>query len=282
MILVFGKNGQVGQELSKLPGIFCLGRTEANLEDPESCAEKIRELKPSAVINAAAYTAVDKAEGERDLAFQVNAVAPGVIARTCADLSLPLVHISTDYVFPGGGNNPHNVIDVTGPRNVYGESKLAGEIAVRAAGGCHAILRTSWVFSANGLNFVKTMLKLSETRETLSIVSDQVGGPTAARDIASTAVEITSQLLDDESKSGTYHYSGFPDVSWLEFARAIFKLADRDIRLEPIMTSEYPTVAERPRNSRLDCSALVENFAVERSDWWTSLKDVVIELEVGQ
>ena len=282
MILVFGKHGQVGHELSKLQGTCCLGRDEANLEEPESCAKKIRELKPSAVINAAAYTAVDRAEGERELAFQVNAVAPGVIACTCADLSLPLIHISTDYVFPGGGSNPHSVNAITGPRNVYGESKLAGEIAVRAAGGCHAILRTSWVFSAQGSNFVKTMIKLSETMETLSIVSDQVGGPTAARDIASTAVELASQLLDDGSKSGTYHYSGFPDVSWCEFAGAIFNLANRNIEVNPILTKDYPTPATRPLNSRLDCEAMLDKFAVERPDWRVGLKDVIVELEVGQ
>jgi dTDP-4-dehydrorhamnose reductase len=282
MILVFGKNGQVGHELSKLQDTRCLRRDEANLEEPESCAEKIRELKPSVVINAAAYTAVDRAEGERDLAFQVNAVAPGVIARTCADLSLPLIHISTDYVFPGGGINPHSVNAITGPRNVYGESKLAGEIAVRAAGGCHAILRTSWVFSAHGSNFVKTMLKLSETSEALSIVSDQIGGPTAARDIASTAVELASQLLDDESKSGTYHYSGFPDVSWCEFAGAIFNLANRNIEVNPIMTSEYPTPATRPLNSRLDCEAMFDKFLIKRPDWWVGLKDVIVKLEAGQ
>ena len=280
MILVFGKNGQVGYELSKIPGTHCLGRNEANLEEPEICAEKIQELKPSAVINAAAYTAVDKAEGERDLAFQVNAVAPGVIAKTCADLSLPLVHISTDYVFPGGGSNPHSVNDVTGPRNVYGESKLAGEIAVRAAGGCHAILRTSWVFSAHGSNFVKTMLKLSETRETLSVVCDQVGGPTAACDIASTAVEISSQLLVDGSKSGTYHYSGFPEVSWREFASAIFNLADRSIELNSIMTSDYTTPAKRPHNSRLCCKETEATFSIARPEWRRNLQNVLRELEI--
>ena len=275
MILVFGKNGQVGYELSKIPGTHCLGRNEANLEEPEICAEKIQELKPSAVINAAAYTAVDKAEGERDLAFQVNAVAPGVIARTCADLSLPLVHISTDYVFPGDGSNPHCVNDVTGPRNVYGESKLAGEIAVRAAGGCHAILRTSWVFSAHGSNFVKTMLKLSETRETLNIVSDQVGGPTAARDISSTTVELASQLLDDGSKSGTYHYCGFPYVSRSAFADYIFRYAGVTKNIKSITTKEVALIAERPMNSRLDCAKTKQIFGLSYCDWRVTLKRIL-------
>ena len=185
MILVFGQTGQVAQKLQRLvPDAVFLGRDRVDLNDPDAAAEAIREAKPEAVINAAAYTAVDKAEEEAALAQTVNGRAPGTMAEACRDLGIPLVHISTDYVLEGSGDAPFKPTDATAPLGAYGLTKLAGEEAVRAAGGTVAILRTSWVFSAHGENFVKTMLRLSESRDHLTIVADQIGGPTPARAIA--------------------------------------------------------------------------------------------------
>ena len=186
-LLVFGQTGQVAQALASLaPEAVFLSRTQADLSDPEACAAAIRAHAPQAVINAAAWTAVDRAEAEEAAAHVVNAEAPGAMARACADLAIPFLHVSTDYVFDGSGDSPWQPGDATGPINAYGRSKLAGEEAIRAAGGPHAILRTSWVFSAEGANFVKTMLRLSETRDALGVVGDQIGGPTPASAIART------------------------------------------------------------------------------------------------
>ena len=184
MTLVFGKTGQVAIELQRLGGVVALGREQADLSDPQVCAAAIREHTPQAVINSAAYTAVDKAKGDEALATIINGEAPRAMARACAELGIPFVHISTDYVFAGMGDVPWQPGDVTAPQNAYGRSKLVGEIGIRDSGAVHAILRTSWVVSAHGVNFVKTMLHLSETRDALNVVADQIGGPTPARDIA--------------------------------------------------------------------------------------------------
>ncbi len=273
--LIFGKSGQVARELQRLaPNLAFLGRDRADLSDPEACTKAILEAKPTAVINAAAYTAVDKAEEEQALAHVVNAEAPGAMAQACAALNIPLVHISTDYVFDGSGDAPRNPDDETNPINTYGRTKLAGEDAIRASGTMHAILRTSWVFSSHGNNFVKTMLRLSESHDALSIVSDQIGGPTPARAIASACLHITQNL----SKSATYHYSGAPDVSWAAFAREIFAQAGRDVSVTDISTREYPTPAQRPLNSRLDCASLASDFGITRPDWKKALAEVIREL----
>ncbi|TNE94699.1 MAG: dTDP-4-dehydrorhamnose reductase [Rhodobacteraceae bacterium] len=279
MILVFGQTGQVAQELQRLaPDAEFLGRNRVDLRYPDAAAQAIREAKPEAVINAAAYTAVDKAEEEEALAQTVNGDAPAAMAKACRDLGIPLVHISTDYVFDGSGDAPFKPTDPTGPLGAYGRTKLAGEDAIRAAGGTFAILRTSWVFSAHGGNFVKTMLRLSESRDRLTIVADQIGGPTPAKAIAEACLSIAKELQRAPEKSGVYHFSGSPDVSWAGFAREIFARAGRGVTVEDIPTADFPTPAKRPLNSRLDCSDLAV-FGLKRPDWRSGLNEVLIELE---
>ncbi|WP_370232303.1 dTDP-4-dehydrorhamnose reductase [Cognatishimia sp.] len=276
-LLVFGKTGQVAQELIQQAGahdIQCLERNIADLSDPAACAALIASSDADAVINAAAYTAVDKAEDDEALATIINAEAPGAMARACAAKDIPFLHISTDYVFDGAWDFPRQPSDPVGPINAYGRSKLAGEEAVRAAGGRHVILRTSWVFSAHGSNFVKTMLRLSESREMLSVVADQVGGPTSARDIAGALLAIAPQLAGTQS-GGTYHFSGQPNASWADFARAIFEISGANTQVTDIATKDYPTPAQRPLNSRLDCSAISRDFDIKVPDWRASLAEVL-------
>lgn len=279
MILVFGKTGQVAQELKAHKDVVALGRDEADLSIPTLCAEALRRYKPRAVINSAAYTAVDKAESEENLADVINGDAPGAMASACADLDIPLVHISTDYVFDGSGTKPWSVADTPNPKNAYGRSKLKGEQAIKASGCVHAILRTSWVVSAHRNNFVKTMQRLSQTRDQITIVDDQIGGPTCARDIAQTCVSIAEQLIQDPSASGIYHYSGQPNVSWYQFANAILEQMDCKTIASPIPTVEYPTPAIRPLNSRLDCEVTHETFGIARSSWRDGLKEILKDLE---
>ena len=278
-ILVFGGSGQVGQELARLaPSALILTRAEVDLTDAAACRAAIRTATPSAVINAAAYTAVDRAETEPGLALAINGTAPGAMAEAAREAGAVFVHISTDYVFDGTGTRAWQPGDATGPQNSYGRSKLAGEVAVRAAGGTHVILRTSWVFSAWGQNFVKTMLRLGETRPALSIVADQIGGPTPAADIAAACLTIATRLADRPGLSGTYHFSGAPDVSWFDFAAEIFAQAGLAPQLTPIPSSDYPTPAARPMNSRLDCSATKAAFGLARPDWRAGLRQVLADL----
>ena len=278
MILVFGRNGQVATEIARLaPDARMLGRDAADLSRPAECAEAIRLAAPRAVINAAAYTAVDRAESEEELANVINGAAPAEMARACAALGIPLVHISTDYVFDGAGDAPFAPTHPPAPLGAYGRSKLLGEEGVRAAGGTHAILRTAWVFSAHGANFVKTMLRLGGERDSLRVVADQIGGPTPARAIASACLEMAAQLQGAPEKTGTYHFSGAPETSWADFARAVMGAAGLACRIEDIASIDYPTVAKRPANSRLDCAALSE-FGLQRPDWRHGLKDVLHEL----
>lgn len=277
-ILVFGRTGQVATELQRLAEVTALGRVMADLAQPEDCAAAIRQHAPDLVINAAAYTAVDRAETEEELASVINGAAPGAMARACADLGIPFCHVSTDYVFDGGGVAPRRPTDPVAPCNAYGRSKLLGEEAVRAAGGQSAILRTSWVFSAHGNNFVKTMLRLSETRDTLNVVEDQIGGPTPAADIA-TALLIMGRAMVAGHAGGLYHFSGAPDASWADFAREIFAQAGRATGVTGIPTSGFPTPAVRPQNSRLDCRTLEAEFGIGRPDWRVGLSRVLKELE---
>ena len=274
MILVFGKTGQVARELALMADVTALGRQDADLTDADACARAIARQAPKAVINAAAYTAVDQAEDEPDLANLVNAQAPAAMARACAAANIPFVHISTDYVFDGAGDRPRSPEARTDPINAYGRSKLAGEIAVRDAGGPHAILRASWVFSGHGRNFVTTMLGLASARETFDIVADQIGGPTAAKDIAKACHAIANALCSAPEKSGTYHLSGAPDVSWADFARAIFETAGCPVTVRDITSDQFPTKAPRPRNSRLDCSALA-SFDLARPNWQLGLAQAI-------
>jgi dTDP-4-dehydrorhamnose reductase len=278
-ILVFGRTGQVATELRRQADVTALGRDAADLGDPGACAAAVDAHAPDAVINAAAWTAVDAAETDEALATTINGAAPGAIARACAVRGIPFVHLSTDYVFDGTGDAPWRPEDPTGPLGAYGRGKLAGEGAVRTAGGAHAIVRTSWVFSAHGGNFVKTMLRLSATRDALSLVADQIGGPTAAADIAAACLTMAARLREDPSLSGTYHYSGAPDVSWADFARAIFATTGRDVAVTDIPAADYPTAAARPANSRLDCTSTGAAFGIERPDWRASLHRVLMELK---
>lgn len=277
-ILVFGRTGQVATELGRLPGMRCLGRGAADLADPAACAAAIRAARPAAVINAAAHTGVDRAEDEEALATVINGAAPGAMAAACAELGIPLVQISTDYVFDGSGTAPWRPGDAPAPLGAYGRSKLAGERAVAAAGGTYAVLRTSWVVSAHGGNFVKTMLRLGAGRDSLNVVADQVGGPTPARDIAAACARIAETLVSEPEKGGIYHFSGAPDVSWAEFARAIFDRAGIACAVADIPGSDYPTPARRPLNSRLDCSSTAAAFGLERPDWRAGLGDILKEL----
>ncbi|GMN12845.1 dTDP-4-dehydrorhamnose reductase [Altererythrobacter sp. MTPC7] len=277
-VLVFGTSGQVGIELAALENVRSLSRAQADLSDPEACAQAIRAADCTAVINAAAYTAVDKAEEDEATAIVVNADAPAAMARAAAEKGVPFVHISTDYVFGGAGDAPFRPSDSTGPLGAYGRTKLAGEDAVRSAGGVHAILRTSWVFSAHGNNFVKTMLRLAESRDHLTVVGDQHGGPTPARAIAEACHAIAHQLADAPEKSGTYHFSGAPDTTWAGFARAVFEEAGEAVSVEDIPTSAYPTPAARPLNSRMDCSATEAAFGIARPDWRSDLAQVIAQL----
>jgi len=277
-LLVFGQTGQVARELSALPDTLCLSRAEADLTDPDACAAAIRAHRPRAVINAAAYTAVDKAEAEEALATTINGAAPAAMAVVCADLGIPLVQISTDYVFDGSGEAPWRPDDPPAPLGAYGCSKLAGEEGVRAAGGAHAILRTSWVVSCHGNNFVKTMLRLGRECESLSVVADQIGGPTPARAIAAACVTMAETLVSEPERCGVYHFAGAPDVSWAGFAREIFAQADINCAVEDIPTTDYPTPVARPLNSRLDCSTLESVFGLSRPDWRAGLTDILKEL----
>ena len=280
-VLVFGKTGQVARELQQYDGVTALSRTDADLSDPAACAAIIAETEADVIINAAAYTGVDAAETDTDMAFRVNAEAPTAMANAAAERALPFLHISTDYVFDGSGPRAWTEDDPTGPLGVYGASKLAGEQGVRAAGGPHAILRTSWVVSAHGNNFVKTMLRLSIEHDALSIVADQIGGPTYARDIAAALMTVATQLRDDFSKSGTYHFAGTPDVSWADLAREIFKQANIACDVSDTPSSAYPTPAARPMNSRLDCSKLSTIFDINRPDWRVGLTHILNDLKAG-
>ena len=278
-ILVFGRTGQVATELARQSqAVTCLGRDAADLTDPAASAAAIEAHAPRAVINAAAWTAVDRAEEHEAEASAVNGDAPAAMAQACAARGIPLVHISTDYVFAGSGTDPWVETDPVAPQNAYGRTKLAGEEGVRAAGGPHAILRTSWVVSAHGANFVKTMLRLGAERDRLTIVADQVGGPTPAADIAQACLEIAGQLIADPGKSGTYHFSGGPDVSWADFAREIFAQAGLSPEVADIPTTDFPTPAKRPLNSRLDNGALTATFGIARPDWRAGLKDILADI----
>lgn len=293
-LLVFGKTGQVGQALARLDGlggvtVISLGRDSADLRSPEACGAVVRERAKDvdAVINAAAYTAVDRAESEAGLAQVINGEAPGAMARAAAECDLPFLHISTDYVFAGDGTQRWQPEGPVAPQNVYGRSKLAGEQAVQAAGGQFAILRTSWVFSAHGSNFVKTMLRLAQSHDQVSVVDDQIGGPTPAAAIAAALTTMARAMVADKpatpragSRGGVYHFAGQPDISWAGFAREIFEQSGLAVTVSGIATSEYPTAAERPLNSRLDCARLATDFAITPPDWKAGLADVLQELRL--
>ena len=277
-LLILGANGQVGRELAALAAAHgiahrALGRAECDITDAQAVGRAITRAR--FVTNCAGYTAVDRAESEPDEAEHINARAPGVIAAACADAGVPLVHISTDYVFEGSGSRPWREDDPAAPQNVYGRTKLHGEAAVRARHAQHLILRTSWVFAAHGHNFVKTMLRLGAERSELRIVGDQRGGPTAAADIAAAILRmIKASEQPGFDAWGTYHFSGAPAVSWYEFACAILG-EHQGLRIVEIASRDFPTPAKRPSNSVLDCSRIRSVFGIAQPDWRKSLRDVL-------
>lgn len=287
-ILVTGANGQVGHHFTSCRNdtghpLLCLTRQGLDITDPEAVGAVLAAQKPALVINAAAYTAVDRAESEKEQAFLVNREGCRYLARHCRLHDIPLLHISTDYVFDGSKSAPYRETDPVQPLGIYGESKFAGEQLVRELTPKHIILRTSWVFGVHGHNFVKTMLRLGKEREELKIVVDQRGGPTGAADIAETLLRIGAAILaGDRIDWGTYHYSGKPETTWFGFAEEIFQQAGRagyrSPRLLPIPTSAYPTPARRPANSVFDCGKIKEKFGIEQPDWRHSLEKVLAEL----
>jgi dTDP-4-dehydrorhamnose reductase len=290
-VLIFGRNGQVATEFAKtasssLGSVKFLGRGECDLAVPGSAARAIADLSPDIVINAAAYTAVDKAETQQEAAYALNAAAPGEMAEASAAIGAPLIHISTDYVFDGLAPGAYRETDRCAPLSVYGASKLAGEVAVRERQPHHVILRTSWVFSPYGANFVRTMLRLGAERDELAIVHDQHGGPTAAADIAAAILKIAAGIRDDSAAFGTYHYAGAPVSTWFDFAKAIFERAALHGYKTPkavraIATADYPTAAVRPPNSTLDCSAITRYWGIEPPLWQNSLSRCVEALAKG-
>ena len=280
-LLIFGQSGQVAREMARrvpdnVRAVF-LPRDQADLTDPAACAAAVAAAQADAVINAAAWTAVDRAEAEEAAATVVNGDAPAAMARACAARGLPFVHISSDYVFDGAGDQSFAVDHPTGPLGAYGRSKLVGEAGVRAAGGAHVILRTSWVFSAHGANFVKSMLRLGRDRHSLNVVADQIGGPTPAAALAD-AVFGVARAMANGAAGGTYHFSGAPDVSWADFARDIMQRAGLACVVNDIATAAYPTPAKRPLNSRLNCDSFQRDFGMVRPDWRAGLDLVLKEL----
>ena len=300
-LLVVGGNGQVGRELRRslqpLGEVVAAtrdGRLDAlaagdapgegvvaDLANPEGLAALVRELAPAAVLNAAAYTAVDKAEAEPDAAFRINADAPGALARACAAAGIPFVHYSTDYVFDGQGTRPYREDDPTAPLGAYGASKLAGEQAVHAAGGQALVFRTAWVYAAHGHNFLRTMLRLGAEREELRVVADQTGTPTPAALIADVTALALGKALADAAVAGTWHLVAAGQTTWHGFAEAIFAeavaagLLPRAPRVLPIAAADYPTPAQRPGYSCLDTAALCRDFGVRLPGWREGLHTVI-------
>ncbi|WP_373778043.1 dTDP-4-dehydrorhamnose reductase [Glaesserella sp.] len=283
--LITGAKGQVGHCLVKqLEGkaeLLALDRDELDITDKAAVFKTVQTFQPDVVINAAAYTAVDRAESETKLADAVNRIGAQHLAEAAKHINAVMLHISTDYVFNGENRSAYKENDQTAPQSVYGITKLAGEAAVLQANPRSIILRTAWVFGEHGHNFVKTMLRLARTRDSLAVVDDQIGGPTYAGDIATALIEMAEQILAGKTDVfGIYHFSGKPYVSWNEFAQAIFEQANLQKILEKrplvnrITTQEYPTPAKRPANSCLDLSKIKHTFNIDPSDWRTALQNI--------
>lgn len=295
-LLITGANGQVGWELSRslmpLGQVVSLGRDRFDLAHPERLPSVVRDVRPDVIVNAAAYTAVDKAEDEEDLALAVNGKSVGVLAEEASRLGALLIHYSTDYVFDGKKSAPYTETDVPSPINAYGRSKLAGEIAVHQAAEAYLILRTSWVYAARGRNFVRTILRLAREREELHVVSDQVGAPTWARDIAMATARVIEGAIGERRRgqfaSGLFHMTASGTASWHEFAEAILEQGSScgllpssrsRPRLEAISSDQYRVAAARPKNSCLAGDRLAQRFGIALPDWKVALPQCVKEIE---
>jgi dTDP-4-dehydrorhamnose reductase len=293
-ILLFGKNGQVGWELNRslqpLGEIIVLDIEDADFSDPESLRQIVQNIKPNLIVNAVAYTAVDKAEEAEDLALNINGIAPGILAEEALKLNALLVHYSTEYVFDGTKTTQYIETDSPNPINAYGRTKLAGEIAVQSSGCDYLILRTSWVYASRANNFMLTMLRLAHEREELSVVNDQIGAPTTARLLADTTVICIQQSIKERIEgafvSDLYHLTASGRTSWHGFTREIVELANSSLNLElslkklnAISTAEYPTAAKRPANSSLSVNKIETKYRLKMPDWLSSLKLCMYELQ---
>ncbi len=298
-LLVTGGSGQVGgallRTLAPLGEVIALDRAELDLANADSIRHAMREVQPRWVVNAGAYTAVDKAESEHELARAINTVAPGVFGEEAKKIGAAVIHFSTDYVFNGEKSTPYIETDATGPLNVYGRSKLEGERGLAASGAAHLIFRTSWVYGATGKNFLRSILRMAQEREVLRIVADQHGAPTWSEELARMTaraiahLEETAKAISLENRvaaaSGVYHATGSGETTWFAFAQAIVEEARERhpnaklAAVEPIATAEYPTPAPRPKNSRLDCGKLERTFGWRMTEWRDSVRRVVAELE---
>lgn len=289
-LLLLGANGQVGWELQRslapLGPLVALGRSAADLNDHDHIRQLIRLHQPAVLINAAAYTAVDRAEGESHHATTINAQAPGVLAQEARRIGALLVHFSTDYVFDGAGTTPWRESDPTNPINAYGQTKAAGELTIRDSGAEHLIVRTSWVYAARGGNFLRTMVRLIQEREELNVVDDQVGAPTGAELIADVTAYLIERALRDASVRGTYHLAAGGETSWHAYARFILETArtlqptlqTKTRTITAIPTSAYPTPARRPLNSRLDTHRLRHTLGLHLPDWQTGVRRTLEEI----
>ncbi len=293
-ILLFGKNGQVGWELNRslqpLGEVIALARDEADFSNPESLREIVRKIKPDVIVNAVAYTAVDKAEAEEKLAATINSVAPGVLAEEALSINALLIHYSTDYVFDGTKQGPYLETDATNPINAYGRTKLAGEVAIHATGCDHLILRTSWVYASRGHNFLLTILRLARERQELSIVADQVGAPTSARLVAEATLLCVHQSLREKHAgvfcSDLYHLTASNSTSWHGFAEEIVELLNKRLNeklkaknIKEILTADYPTPARRPVNSQLMLVKFENVYGAAMPDWKKTLEQCVEEIK---
>ena len=298
-MLVTGASGQVGdallRTLAPLGEVIALERAELDLANADSIRHAMREVQPRWVVNAGAYTAVDKAESEQELAQAINTIAPGVLGEEARKIGAAVIHFSTDYVFDGEKSAPYVEADATAPLNVYGQTKLDGERALAASGAPHLIFRTSWVYGATGKNFLRSILRMAQEREVLRIVADQHGAPTWSEELARTTAHVigladakpVTGWLEDAVRvvSGVYHATGAGETTWFGFAQAIVEEARQRYptaklaALEPISTAEYPTPARRPKNSRLDCKKLEQAFGWRMPEWRESVRRVVAELD---